>query len=61
MLLERLERGAVLCAEGYLFELERRGFLQAGAWPEVVRSARRRPAPDTSVRARGLDVVEALT
>lgn len=36
-LLERLEAGAVLCAEGYLFELERRGYLQAGAYvPEVV-------------------------
>ena len=30
-------RGPVLCAEGYLFELERRGYLQAGAFvPEVV-------------------------
>lgn len=29
--------GTVLCAEGYLFELERRGYLQAGAFvPEVV-------------------------
>src|SRR5215204_2519988 len=37
MLLERLARGPILCAEGYLFELERRGFLQAGAYvPEVV-------------------------
>lgn len=36
-LLERLEEGIVLCAEGYLFELERRGYLQAGAFvPEVV-------------------------
>ncbi len=36
-LLERLERGPVICAEGYLFELERRGYLQAGAFvPEVV-------------------------
>lgn len=36
-LLERLEKGAVICAEGYLFELERRGYLQAGAFvPEVV-------------------------
>ena len=30
-------QGPVLCAEGYLFELERRGYLQAGAYvPEVV-------------------------
>ena len=36
-LLERLENGAVICAEGYLFELERRGYIQAGAFvPEVV-------------------------
>jgi len=28
---ERLASGIVLCAEGYLFELERRGYLQAGA------------------------------
>jgi betaine-homocysteine S-methyltransferase len=36
-ILERLERGVVLAAEGYLFELERRGYLQAGAYvPEVV-------------------------
>ena len=36
-LLERLDQGAVICAEGYLFELERRGYLQAGAFvPEVV-------------------------
>lgn len=36
-LLERLEKGIVLGAEGYVFELERRGYLQAGAYvPEVV-------------------------
>ena len=36
-LLERLEQGPVVCAEGYLFECERRGYLQAGAFvPEVV-------------------------
>jgi betaine-homocysteine S-methyltransferase len=33
----RLASGAVICAEGYLFELERRGYLQAGAFvPEVL-------------------------
>ena len=33
----RLADGPVVCAEGYLFELERRGYLQAGAFvPEVV-------------------------
>src|SRR5246127_2189467 len=36
-LLARLARGAVICAEGYVFELERRGYLQAGAFvPEVL-------------------------
>src|ERR1700694_2630619 len=36
-LLERLQSGVVLGAEGYLFELERRGYLKAGAYvPEVV-------------------------
>jgi betaine-homocysteine S-methyltransferase len=35
--LERLNRGIVLGAEGYVFELERRGYLQAGPYvPEVV-------------------------
>jgi betaine-homocysteine S-methyltransferase len=55
--------GAVLCAEGYLFELERRGYLQAGAYvpevvldhPEVVAQLHREFA-----RA-GSDVVEAFT
>lgn len=36
-LLERLKKGIVLGAEGYLFELERRGYVKAGAFvPEVV-------------------------
>lgn len=36
-LMQRLEKGVVLGAEGYLFELERRGYLKAGAYvPEVV-------------------------
>jgi betaine-homocysteine S-methyltransferase len=36
-LLARLKSGAVICAEGYVFELERRGYLQAGAFvPEVL-------------------------
>jgi methionine synthase I (cobalamin-dependent) len=37
ILKDRLDQDAVICAEGYLFELERRGYLQAGAFvPEVV-------------------------
>ncbi len=36
-LLARLDQGPVVCAEGYLFEFERRGYLQAGAFvPEIV-------------------------
>jgi betaine-homocysteine S-methyltransferase len=33
----RLKDGAVFCAEGFVFELERRGYLQAGSFvPEVL-------------------------
>ncbi len=39
-LLERLKEGPVLGAEGYLFELERRGWVSAGSYvPEVVLDA----------------------
>ena len=56
-------QGPVICAEGYFFELERRGYLQAGAFvpevvlehPEVVAQLHR-----DFVHA-GSDVVEALT
>ena len=62
-LLERLAQGPVICAEGYLFECERRGYLQAGAFvpevvldhPEVVEQLHRE-----FVHA-GSDVVEAFT
>ncbi len=62
-LLDRLADGPVICAEGYLFELERRGYLQAGAFvpeivleqPELVRQLHRE-----FVHA-GSDVVEAFT
>ncbi len=62
-LLQRLDAGPVICAEGYVFELERRGYLQAGAYvpeivlehPEVVEELHRK-----LVHA-GSDVVEALT
>src|ERR1700694_4336036 len=62
-LLERLRNGPVICAEGYVFELERRGYLQAGAFvpevviehPEVVEQLHR-----DFVHA-GSDVVQALT
>jgi betaine-homocysteine S-methyltransferase len=62
-LLERLDEGPVICAEGYLFDCERRGYLQAGAFvpevilehPEVVSGLHR-----DFVHA-GSDVVEAFT
>jgi betaine-homocysteine S-methyltransferase len=62
-LLERLAAGPVICAEGYLFEFERRGYLQAGAYvpevvlehPELVEGLHR-----DFVHA-GSDVVEAFT
>ena len=62
-LLERLDAGPVICAEGYLFELERRGYLQAGAFvPEVVLE---HPEKVTELHRdfvhAGSDVVEALT
>jgi betaine-homocysteine S-methyltransferase len=62
-LMKRLSKGAVICAEGYVFELERRGYLQAGAFvpvvltehPEVVEQLHR-----DFVHA-GSDVTQALT
>ena len=62
-LLARLAKGPVICAEGYLFEFERRGYLQAGAFvPEVVLEH-----PDLVEQLHrefvhaGSDVVEAFT
>jgi betaine-homocysteine S-methyltransferase len=61
--LDRLEQGPVICAEGYLFEFERRGYLQAGAFvPEVVLEH-----PELVAQLHrefvhaGSDVVEAFT
>jgi betaine-homocysteine S-methyltransferase len=62
-LLDRLAEAPILCAEGYLFELERRGYVQAGAFvpeavldhPEIVEQVHR-----DFVHA-GSDVVEAFT
>jgi betaine-homocysteine S-methyltransferase len=62
-LIERLAAGPVVCAEGYLFELERRGYLQAGAFvPEVVIEHPQEVAAlhEQFVHA-GSDVVEAFT
>ena len=62
-LLERLKEGPVICAEGYLFELERRGYLQAGAYvPEVVLE---KPEKVFELHREfvhaGSDIVEAFT
>ena len=62
-LISRLNKGPVLCAEGYLFAMERRGYLQAGAFvpevvlehPEVVSQLHRE-----FIRS-GSDVVQAFT
>ena len=58
-ILERLERGVVIGAEGYLFELERRGYLQAGPYvpevvleyPEVVAQLHLKIPPDSPVNS----------
>ena len=62
-LLERLDRGPVICAEGYLFELERRGYLQAGGFvPEVVLEHPEKVAElHREFVHAGSDVVEAFT
>jgi betaine-homocysteine S-methyltransferase len=60
---DRLERDRIICGEGYLFELERRGYVQAGPFvPEVILD---HPEVVSQlhldlVRA-GSDVVEAFT
>ena len=62
-LIERLNEGPVICAEGYLFAMERRGYLSAGGFvpevvlehPEVVTQLHRE-----FIRA-GSDVVQAFT
>jgi betaine-homocysteine S-methyltransferase len=62
-LTERLNAGPVICAEGFLFELERRGYLSAGEFvPEV---ALEQPdalrALHIDYQRAGSDVVEAFT
>ena len=62
-LTDRLDAGPVICAEGFLFELERRGYLTAGEFvPEVALEY-----PDAlralhvDYQRAGSDVVEAFT
>jgi betaine-homocysteine S-methyltransferase len=61
--LARLDEGPVICAEGFLFELERRGYLSAGEFvPEVALEY-----PDAlrglhlDFQRAGSDIVEAFT
>ena len=62
-LISRLNEGPIMCAEGYLFAMERRGYLSAGPFvpevvlehPEVVTQLHRE-----FIRA-GSDVVQAFT
>ena len=62
-LTERLDAGPVICAEGFLFELERRGYLTAGEFvpevalehPEALRNLH------VDFQRAGSDVVEAFT
>ena len=63
ILTERLDAGPVLCAEGFLFELERRGYLTAGEFvpevalehPEALRTLH------VDFQRAGSDIVEAFT
>jgi betaine-homocysteine S-methyltransferase len=63
VLTQRLDAGPVICAEGFLFELERRGYLTAGEFvpevalehPEALRSLH------VDFQRAGSDIVEAFT
>ena len=35
-LIQRLNEGPVICAEGFLFEIEKRGYLSAGEFVPMV-------------------------
>lgn len=62
-LLERLNKGPVICAEGFLFEIERRGYMASGEFvpmvslehPEVLENLHR------EFQHAGSDIVEAFT
>ena len=62
-LLNRLEKGTVICAEGFLFEAERRGYLASGEFvpelalenPEALKNIHK------DFQHAGSDVVEAFT
>jgi len=58
---ERLDKGPVICAEGFLFEIERRGYMSSGEFvpmvsldhPEVLENLHR------EFQHAGSDIVEA--
>ena len=60
---ERLDKGPVICAEGFLFEIERRGYMSSGEFvpmvsldhPEVLENLHR------EFQHAGSDIVEAFT
>ncbi|MDN6372738.1 MAG: homocysteine S-methyltransferase family protein, partial [Brevibacterium aurantiacum] len=62
-LTQRLDAGPVICAEGFLFELEKRGYLSAGEFvpevalefPDALRSLH------VDFQRAGSDIVEAFT
>ena len=62
-LLERLDSGPVICAEGFLFEIERRGYMASGEFvpmvslehPEALENLHR------DFQHAGSDIVEAFT
>jgi betaine-homocysteine S-methyltransferase len=59
----RLDSGPVICAEGFLFELERRGYLSAGEFvPEVaLEFPEALKALHVDYQRAGSDIVEAFT
>ncbi len=63
VLVDRLNNGPVLCAEGFLFELERRGYLSAGEFvPEVaLEYPEALEALHRDFQRAGSDIVEAFT
>ena len=62
-LTERLDQGPVICAEGFLFEIERRGYMASGEFvpmvsldhPEVLENLHR------DFQHAGSDIVQAFT
>ncbi|WP_119343745.1 homocysteine S-methyltransferase family protein [Facilibium subflavum] len=63
LLVDRLNKGPLICAEGFLFELERRGYLTAGEFvpevalehPEILENLHK------EFQHAGSDIVEAFT